>query len=200
MGALKLECFTNSSVDTTRGSPLLQDFDSARAQAFADGIKSGADATSKAFEAEKLRLLTPILESLNDIGFSQIEAGNAILHSLRPLIDTMIGAILPHAAKQGFADEVAALVHQAAEKSVQGCITVSVPPDAVEAISAMLASTTTSHQVVADAALPDLSAIVTWGTGFDRIDLIDVQQQIQSAVDEFYTTYAPATKTGTYHD
>lgn len=200
MGALKLECFTNDSTSTPSGSPLLEDFDSARAQAFADGVKSGADATSNAFEAEKLRLLSPILESLNDIGFSRVEAGNAILQSLRPLIDIMINTILPRAAEQGFAAEIASLVHKAAEKSVQSCITVSVPPDAVEAISTMLAKAKTNHKVVADTAMTELSAKVAWGAGFDRIDLAGAQQQLKAAVDDFYTICDPLTKTGTDYD
>ena len=85
MSALKLESFAHD-VEIRKGISKFESFDALRETAYAEGVKSGAEAASRAFEDEKSRTLSPILEALNDMAFSQIEARHATMMSMRPML------------------------------------------------------------------------------------------------------------------
>ena len=76
MTNLKLESFSHD-VEIRKGISKFESFEALRDSAYNDGIKSGAEAASRAFESEKIRTLAPILEALNDMAFSQAEAPDA---------------------------------------------------------------------------------------------------------------------------
>ena len=187
MSALKLESFAHD-VEIRKGISKFESFDALRETAYAEGVKSGAEAASRAFEDEKSRTLSPILEALNDMAFSQIEARHATMMSMRPMLEELVATILPHAARLGFGPEVAALVSRAYEKSPASKIVVSVAPDAVAGVLALLSPNQADVTVEPDPTLGDLQAKVNWHCGYDLIDIDAAIAGAQAAINTFFTT------------
>lgn len=198
MCALRLECFTNDALESSKTISLFEGFESEKDIAFSKGVRSGAEAASKAFEAEKIRSLAPILEALNDIGFSQVEARHAAINSLKPLIFAILQTSLPASAAAGFGTEVADRVMSIIEKLPEAKINVYVPEGAVASIQKMLSPAKANIQVHSDPDLGLLSARVDWGSGFEQLDIDAVIQSIQTAIHTFFTPIE-ALKSGGNH-
>ena len=194
MGVLKLESFTHDS-ELQKGVSRFESFDALREHAFNEGVKNGADAATRAFEAEKLRTLSPILEALNDMAFSQEEARQALLRSLQPMVSALVKVVLPACANQGLAAELASVVFKAYEKSPHSQIQVFVAPDTVPAIEKTLSASQADLQILPDAALGTLEARISWQGGFDEINLSAALSEIESVAESFFesaqTTGAP---------
>jgi len=185
MGVLKLESFAHDS-EIQKGISRFDSFEALRDHAFNEGVKSGADAATRAFEAEKLRTLSPILEALNDMAFSQQEARQALLNSLHPLFKELVKAVLPDCASRGLASEIAAAIYKACEKSPLSQIQVHVAPDAVSAIEKSLSTSQADVQFLPDAALGTLEARISWQGGFDEISLSAALTEIEDVVESFF--------------
>ncbi|MBL4807486.1 MAG: hypothetical protein JKY31_09365 [Rhodobacteraceae bacterium] len=187
MCALRLECFTDDTPQSSKTISLFEGFESEKDIAFSRGVKSGAEAASKAFEAEKIRSLYPILEALNDAGFSQTAARQAALESLQPLLRVMIDTVLPASASAGFTSEVVARVLTAVERQPDANITVTVPSDSVASIEQMLSPAQANCQVVGDPSMSALEARVKWDSGFDSLNLIAVIDDVDAVTREFFS-------------
>ncbi len=194
MSVLKLESFSHD-VEIRRGISKFESFEALRDSAYSDGVKSGADAASRAFEDEKIRTLAPILEALNDMGFTQVEACQAMLNSMRPMVEQLVETVLPESARLGFGAEVSALLCKAYEKAPTAQIVISVAPDAVASIQSLLAPSKADFSVEADPALDGLQARVNWQGGYDQINLDDALNEVRSAIDTFFNNFE---KTGTH--
>ena len=194
MSVLKLESFSHD-VEIRRGISKFESFEALRDSAYSEGVKSGADAASRAFEEEKIRTLAPILEALNDIGFSQVEACQTVLKSMRPLVEQLLETVLPETARQGFGAEISALLLKAYEKAPKAQFTISVTPDAVSSIQSLLSPSKADFTVLPDPALDGLQARVNWQGGYDQIDLDAALDDVRSAVNTFFNSFE---NTGTH--
>lgn len=193
MSVLKLESFSHD-VEIRRGISKFESFEALRDSAYSDGVKTGAEAASRAFEDEKTRTLAPILEALNDMAFSQVEACQATLKSMRPMVEQLVQTVLPESARLGFGAEVSALLCKAYEKAPASQITISVAPDAVASIQRLLAPSKADFSVEPDPALDGLQARVNWQGGYDQIDLDAALNGVRMAIDTFFSKIE---KTGT---
>jgi len=193
MSTLKLESFSHD-VEIRRGISKFESFEALRDNAYSDGVKSGAEAASRAFEDEKIRTLAPILEALNDMSFSQVEACQAMLKSMRPMVEQLVQTVLPEATRQGFGAEVAALICKAYEKAPASQIEIHVATDAVASIQTFLAPAKADFLIVPDSTLDGLQARVNWLGGYDQIDLNGALENVNAAIDAFFNTIE---KTGT---
>lgn len=193
MSVLKLESFSHD-VEIRRGISKFESFEALRDSAYSDGVKTGAESASRAFEDEKIRTLAPILEALNDMSFSQVEACQATLKSMRPMVEQLVQTVLPESARLGFGAEVSALLCKAYEKAPASQVTISVAPDAVASIQALLAPSKAAFSVEPDPALDGLQARVNWQGGYDQIDLDAALNDVRTAIDTFFSKIE---KTGT---
>ncbi len=194
MSVLKLESFSHD-VEIRRGISKFESFEALRESAYSEGVKSGADAASRAFEDEKLRTLGPILEALNDMAFTQVEASQTMLKSMQPMVEQLVKTVLPESARTGFAAEVAALLRKAYEKAPTARIIISVAPDAVASIQSLLAPSKADFSVEPDQALDGLQARVNWQGGYDHINLDAALDEARAAIDTFFNKLE---KTGTH--
>ncbi len=195
MSALKLESFSHD-VEIRRGISKFESFEALRDSAYSEGVKTGAEAATRAFEDEKTRTLAPILEALNDMAFTQIEACQAMLNSMQPMVEQLVETVLPESASQGFGAEVAALLRKAYEKAPTAQIVISVAPDTVASIQSLLAPSKADFSVESDASLDGLKARVSWKGGYDQIDLDDALKDVRAAIGTFFNTFE---KTGTHN-
>ena len=193
MGALKLESFSHET-EIRKGISKFESFEALRVDAYSEGVKSGAAAATKAFEAEKIRSLAPILEALNDLAFAQVEAHQALLFSLKPLIEQLVTSVLPTCAANGLAREVAAVVANACNKSPTSEIEITVAPEVVSAMQAHFATAKADLSIKPNPELDPLQAKVTWRGGFDEVKLNAALAEINLVVNEFFNE---TQKTGT---
>jgi len=193
MSVLKLESFSHD-VEIRRGISKFESFEALRDNAYSDGVKTGAEAASRAFEDEKIRTLAPILEALNDMSFSQVEACQTMLKSMRPMVEQLVQTVLPESARLGFGAEVAGLLCKAYEKAPTALITIHVAPDAVASIQSLLAPSKADFSVEPDPALNGLQARVNWQGGYDQIDLDAALDGVRTTIDTFFSKIE---KTGT---
>lgn len=195
MPALKLESFSHD-VEIRRGIAKFESFDAVRQNAYNEGVKAGADAASRAFEDEKIRTLAPILEALNDMAFTQVEACQTMLKSMRPMVEQLVETLLPETAKQGFGAEVSALVCKAYENAPTAKVIITVAPDAVPAMQSLLAPAKADYAIEPDPSLGELEARVNWESGYDQINLGTTLADIRSAIDTFFSSFE---STGTHN-
>ncbi len=188
MCALRLECFTNTTPADSEPISLFDAFASEKDMAFSKGVKSGANAASKAYEAEKIRSLAPILEAINDMNFSLIESRHSALNSFQPLLKALLDTTLPAAASAGFSAEIVARVMGILEKLPDEVVIVQVPGDCVSAVTQMLSVSSQKCEVVVGDELGPLQARVSWKSGFESIDVGAVIAALDSAVQEFFET------------
>lgn len=159
-----------------------------REAAYAEGVKAGAAAATAAFDAEKARLLSPILEALQDTILTRAEARSGALNGLRPLIETLSGTVLPPLAFSGLIAELRDLLASAAEEAPDDVLTLRLAPENVESIAQALVSAPAELSITADPALGPLEARVSWAGGFDAIDLGQVLNAAQALCARFFTT------------
>ncbi|MBL1438239.1 MAG: hypothetical protein COB08_018830 [Rhodobacteraceae bacterium] len=193
MSVLKLESFSHD-VEIRRGISKFESFEALRDSAYSDGVKSGADAASRAFEDEKIRTLAPILEALNDMSFTQIEACQMMLKSMQPMLEQLVETVLPESARLGFGAEVAALLCKAYKKAPTARIIISVAPEAVNSIQSLLAPSKADFSVEGDPALNGLQARVNWQGGYDQINIEEALKDTRTAINTFFNNIE---KTGT---
>ena len=186
MTALKLESFSHD-LEIRKGISEFESFEVLRQNAYNEGVKNGADAATRAFEAEKLRTLSPILEALNDMAFSQVEARHALLASLHPMMRGLVSAVLPECARLGLSREIEAIVASACEKSPDSQLIIRVPTDAVSALTELLAKTKADLRVEGDATLDALHVNIAWQGGFDTLNIDAALADIRAAVDDFFS-------------
>ena len=193
MSVLKLESFSHD-VEIRRGISKFESFEAMRDNAYNEGVKSGAEAASRAFEDEKIRTLAPIMEALNDMSFSQVEACQTMLKSMQPMVEQLVQTVLPESARLGFGAEVAALLRKAYERAPTSLITIHVTPDAVAPIQSLLAPAKADFSVEPDPALDGLQARVNWQGGYDHIDLDAALDNVRQTIATFFNKIE---KTGT---
>jgi len=188
MPLLKLESFSHD-VEIRRGISKFESFEALRDSAYSEGIKAGAEATSRAFEEEKIRTLAPILEALNDMAFTQVEACRAMVKSMQPMVEQLVETLLPESARMGFGAEVSALICKAFEKAPAAKLIITVSPDTVPAMQSMLAPAKAEYAIEPDPSMGGLEARVSWQGGYDQIDLDATLTQIRTAITAFFTTF-----------
>jgi len=186
MPVLKLESFSHD-VEIRRGISKFESFEALRDNAYTEGVKAGADATSRAFEEEKIRTLAPILEALNDMAFTQVEACRSMVKSMQPMVEQLVETLLPESARLGFGAEVSALISKALEKAPSAKLIITVSPDTVTAMQSMLAPAKADYAIEPDPSMGALEARVSWQGGYDKIDLDATLTEIRAAITAFFT-------------
>jgi len=195
MGALRLETFIPlppTAKDQGFAGP--DEIVALREAAYAEGVKAGASAASAAFEAEKSKLLAPILEALQDTILTRAEARAGALIGLRPLLDILSAAILPPLAYNGLIAEITQAIASAAEQAPDDILTLKLAPENVEGITAVLKQTPAEFSIAADSALHPLEARLYWAGGFDAIDLGEALNAAQAVCARFFAQPKPNTQ------
>lgn len=158
-----------------------------RKEAFESGIREGATAASEAFSSEQSRCLSRIQEAIGDTFFAREEAHRLALSSLRPLVETLTKAIAPALSGSGLSAEIAEIVEEAAIRAPDDLLTIFVPPGVGDGIEELLKMLSPPVTILQDPTLEDTQARVSWGGGFDLIDLGAASASAIAAISEFFT-------------
>lgn len=187
MTALRLETFVPlpPSVEDT-GLVTPEALAAMREAGYAEGVKAGAAAATAAFNAEKTRLLPPILEALQDTILTRAEARAGALTGLRPLIETLTSVILPPLAFQGLIAEIIETISTAAEQAPEDRLILKLAPDNVDAIATALAKAPADFSIQTDTKLGPDEVQLHWAGGFDAIDLAHALNEAQAICARFF--------------
>lgn len=158
-----------------------------RKEAFESGVREGASAASEAFTSEQSRCLSQIQEAIGDTFFAREEAHRLALLSLRSLIETLAESIAPALSGAGLSAEVARIAENAAKRAPDGLLTIFVPPDLGDDIAELLGGINSNVSISEDPSLQSTQARVSWGGGFDLIDLGATSAAAIAAIDGFFT-------------
>lgn len=195
MGALRLETFIPLPPAAEDGGVVGPEAVAAvRDAAYAEGVKAGAAAASAAFEAEKTRLLAPILETLQDAILTRAEARAGALVSLRPLLDMLASTILPPLAHRALIAEMTDTLANAAQQSPDDQLILRLAPENIDGIAAVLSKLPSGALVTPDPTLGPLEAQVVWAGGFDAIDLSQTLNAAQAICARFFAQPMPDDK------
>lgn len=163
-----------------------EEMEAVRKEAYESGIREGATAASEAFSSEQSRCLSRIQEAIGDTFFAREEAHRLALSSLRPLVETLTKAIAPALCNSGLSAEIAEIVEEATTRAPDELLTIFVPPSVSDGIEELLKMSNPSVSILEDSTLEDTQARVSWGGGFDLIDLGAASDSAIAAISEFF--------------
>lgn len=187
MASIRLEKFAyvhHSELETQLISS--EEMEAVRKEAFESGIREGASAASEAFSSEQSRCLSRIQEAIGDTFFAREEAHRLALSSLRPLVETLTKAIAPALSSSGLSAEIAGIVEEVAIRAPNDLLTVFVSPKLIDGIEELLKMSNLSVSILQDPTLEGTQARVSWGGGFDLIDLGAASASAIAAIIEFF--------------
>jgi flagellar assembly protein FliH len=158
---------------------------------FQAGYTQGYNNASQEVGAEKTKAMLALTMSLEDFSFTSIEARQAVLASLSPLIFKMVEVVLPCAFKEGLAEIVAAQIKTLAANMTDGPIAVKCAAQnlsIIEALTREFRDGNASFTIVATVD-PNCGSDEIWlssPAGERHIDLNIAIEAIQLAVSNFF--------------
>lgn len=186
MGAYKIEQINpadrqGASLHQLRSGQLERE----RNEAYAKGFKDGVNVTRDAVEAEQARLLSQVLETLEDQMFSREEAGAAVISSMAPMMRAIAQTLVPEIARAGFFATVEDRIQTAARASLETAIHVEVAPQHQEYLSGAMAERCPTVTVIARPDHDDMEVRIAWVNGFDHINMTAAIEDVQEKIEAF---------------
>ncbi|NOX41162.1 MAG: hypothetical protein GXP05_11825 [Alphaproteobacteria bacterium] len=162
-------------------------------ETFQAGYRQGYAKASQELGVEKAKAISALSLSLEDFCFTSIEARQAVLASLSPLISKMVEVVLPGAFKEALAEIIAAQIKTLAASMTDGPILVKCSAQNLPVVEALIheyRDTSPDSSFTATATLdPNCGANEIWLSspiGERHIDLNSAIDAIQLAVSNFF--------------
>lgn len=148
------------------------------------GYKAGWEDAERRHESEAQRLSEALLHSVQDLSFTLHEARVHVLKMLRPLVESMIGALVPEAAKAALPVIVADEIEQLAVGLADEPLTLRISADDRLMLERALTGVQSSLQVklVVEPSLVAGQVLISTENLEKRIDLDEVQTRITTAL------------------
>lgn len=164
-----------------------EDIEDLKLKAFEQGYGAGWDDAIRA-QADSGKLLTETMQqSLLDARLTSDAAQKAFISATRPLIESLIGKILPAIAERTLPEHVAGLLVKAIEEASDLPVEIRVSPDELAAVSRILDGEMPGNsRIAADEDLERGQACFALGTSEKQIDLPELISEISAAVESFY--------------
>ncbi|MEO8531706.1 MAG: hypothetical protein ABI459_10815 [Deltaproteobacteria bacterium] len=156
------------------------------------GYKAGWEDAERRHESEAQRLSEALLHSVQDLGFTLHEARVHVLKMLRPLVESMIGALVPEVSKAALPVIVADEIEQLAVDLANEPLTLRICADDRVMLERALASVESSLQVklVVEPSLIAGQVLISTENLEKRIDLDEVQTRIITALRTLSADYS----------
>ncbi len=162
-------------------------------ETFQAGYRQGYANASQELNAEKTKAALALSLSLEDFCFTSIEARQAVLASLSPLISKMVEVVLPGVFNEALAEIIAAQIKTLAVSMTDGPILVKCSAQNLPLVEALIKDqrgTGSGSSITATATLDsNCGAGEIWlssPTGERHIDLSSALDAIQLAVSNFF--------------
>lgn len=159
-----------------------------REQAYARGVRAGAEASQAAYDAAQARALATIAEKLQGLGHTAAEARAEAVSGLGPLVCALVDTLAPQLAKQGLPAAVEAAVATALDQAASARPRVLVAPALLPGLRDLGFCRDGAVDLAADSTLAEGEVQVHWKGGYDALNLDAAVDTIRAAVAQFFAT------------
>ena len=158
-----------------------------RLEAFENGYQAGWDDSVKAQSDDSMRVSTDLAQNLHELSFTYQEAYAAILKSLKPLLEQMVGTVLPRAAHATLGARLTEMLQEIASDNGKHPVEIVAASANVAAIEQMVTSDLPMPISVTDEpSLGDGQVYIRIDETERELDLSEVLAEIDRAVTGFF--------------
>lgn len=186
---LRLEVFeTNEGRDAARTVVLdTLSLEEAKLTAYDSGYTAGWEDAVAAQSDDQARIGADLARSLQILGFTFHEARTHVLRALKPLLQEMVGRLLPELARETLAPIVLDVLMPLAESMADAPVALVLNPRARAAVEALLAQATGMPlTIVEEPSLGEGQVYLRLGSAEIQIDLDRATAEITAAVRGFF--------------
>lgn len=186
---LQLEVFETDQVDKDAPVVVLDAiaFEEAKLAAYDKGYRAGWDDAVHAQSDEQAGISAELARNLKTLGFTFQEARGHVLHSIRPLLQEVVGRLLPEMARDTIAPFALQVLMPLADSAADTPLEIVIHPHARAHLDALLAQTgNLPVTITPEDSLGEGQAFVRLGTGETQIDLAQAIADITAAIRNFY--------------
>lgn len=163
-----------------------EDFEAKRIEVFETGYKAGWDDAIRAHSDDKTRISSAFGQHLQDLSFTYHEAYGQVMNAMRPLLEDIVGTLLPGIARETVgAHLVQELQRQASEIGALDVV-IAIAPGRQEAVAPLLEGDFGFPiKLIEDDTLAEDQADIRFGKTERQVDLGALVDQVSEAIQGF---------------
>ncbi len=189
--ALKLEVFALAEKKDAPSTVVLDTMalEEARLASYESGYSAGWEDAAAAQSDDQAKIGADLARNLQSLSFTYHEARAHILRAIEPLLEQIVGRLLPDLARETLAPIVLEVLLPLAEKMADTPITLVLNPAARAGVEALLErATAIPLTLVEEPSLGEGQVYLRLGTSETHIDLDRATAEIATAVRGFFET------------
>lgn len=155
-------------------------------QSFDDGYKEGWVDAQSAAKGEQDKLSADVATALQEASFTYYEARQHVFNSMRPLLEAMIKQFIPTLAKENIVPIIVEHIEALAQKTEPPLCILCAPEIVQELTETVQAAVSFPVEVKPEQNLTPTQALLQFSDGEARVDLGEVQREIETAIENFY--------------
>jgi flagellar assembly protein FliH len=172
----------------------MMSLEEAKLTAYDTGYAAGWEDAAAAQSGDQSRIGADLARNLQSLGFTYQEARKHVLRALEPLLQEMVGRLLPELARETLAPIVLDVLMPMAERMADAPVTLVLNPVARPAVEALLEQATGMPMtIVEEPSLGEGQVYLRIGATETRIDLNRATAEITAAVRGFFELPEKAT-------
>ena len=186
---LRLEVFETEDKHRAPSMVVLDSLslEEAKLTAFDTGYAAGWEDAAAAQSSEQSRISADLARNLQSLGFTYQEARVHVLRALEPLLQEIVGRLLPEVARLTLAPIVLDVLMPMAERMADAPVTLVLNPAARLPVEKLLEQATgMTLTIVEEPSLGEGQVYLRLGTAETRIDLDRATAEITAAVRGFF--------------
>lgn len=186
---LRLEVFETEEKRSVPNMVVLDtlSLEEAKLTAYDSGYAAGWEDAAAAQSGDQSRIGADLARNLQSLGFTYQEARMHVLRALEPLLQEMVGRLLPELARETLAPIVLDVLMPMAERMADAPVTLVLNPAARPAIEALLEQATgIPLTIIEEPSLGEGQVYLRMGAAETRIDLDRATAEITAAVRGFF--------------
>lgn len=150
------------------------------------GFEAGQSSAVESNAAAQNTISREIVSALADADFTYVEARQAVLSELTPILNVISSRVLPLMATAGLSSIVLDTLTRAVSDSVPKHPTIAVHPDQLDALTDALSNDSSVKGILkGDSSLPVNSAWLSTASGETSVDFESVIEAIKSALGSY---------------
>lgn len=186
---LRLEVFESEDSRATPDTVVLDTtlLEEAKLEAYDAGYSAGWEDAAAAQTSDQTRIRADLARNLQALSFTYQEARSHILRALQPLLDEMVGKLLPSLARETLGGIVLDTLMPMAEGLADAPVTLVMNPAARAAVEPLIADATGLPLVVEEEpSLGEGQVYLRFGTSETLVDVDRAVLEIAAAVRGFF--------------
>ncbi|MEZ5798721.1 MAG: flagellar biosynthesis protein [Paracoccaceae bacterium] len=186
----KLEVFDAPSAASSRAAQVVEmgAVEEAKLAAYEQGYKAGWDDAAAAQAEDQGRIRADLARNLQQLSFTYQEARSHILKAVGPLLEEMVGRLLPETARETLAPLVLEQVMPMAEDLSDQPVAMVMNPAVRPAIESLIEQATGLPMTIEEEpSLPEGQVYIRMGGSEAKVDLTRVTADIAAAVRGFFS-------------